>query len=269
MDHYAVLGVTKSATPDEIKKAYRKLASQHHPDKGGDTAKFQQLQEAYAILSDPEKKAQYDNPSHQGFRTPPGGFQWNVHGLDLNDLFGQMFDNQRGPFGPQMRNRQQVLRTTVQITLIQAYTGTSQVLKLNTNVGTKVINIEIPPGVKSGDQVRYDNIIENATLMVEFQVLPDLKFDRKNQDLYANHTISVLDLIAGTNFEFVTINSKTIQVTVPAKTQPYMQLKLPGYGMPIPNTNMFGDQYILLKPFIPDNIHPEIFNTIRQYKDIH
>lgn len=267
MDHYAVLGVSKSATPDEIKKAYRKLASQHHPDKGGNTSKFQQIQEAYATLSDPEKKAQYDNPQPQGVHMGPGGFSFHMGG-DINDIFNQIFEGRRGPFGPGQRQRQ-VLRTQVQLTLQQAYTGTSQVLKLNTNVGTKVINIEIPAGVKSGDQVKYDNIIENATLLVEFHIIPDLKFDRKNQDLYASHNISVLDLVAGCNFEFTTLNGKTVQVTVPPKTQPYMQLKLNGFGMPIPNTSIFGDQLILLKPYIPDNIHPEILKTISQYKDVH
>ena len=268
MDHYAVLGVTKDATPDQIKKAYRKLASQHHPDKGGDTTKFQEIQTAYAILSDPEKRAEYDNPRPQGVQMGPNGFSFHMGG-DINDIFNQIFEGRRGPFGPAQRQHRQVLRTQVQVTLQQAYTGSSQVLRLNTNTGSKVINIEIPAGVKSGDQVKYDDIIENATLIVEFQVLPDLKFDRKNQDLYASHSISVIDLVGGCNFEFITINGKTVQVTVPPKTQPFMQLKLNGYGMPIPNTNMYGDQLILLKPFIPDNIHPEIIKAINQYKDVH
>ena len=67
MDHYATLGVAKNATPDDIKKAYRKLASKHHPDKGGDTATFQKIEEAYRILSDPQQRQQYDNPMPQNF----------------------------------------------------------------------------------------------------------------------------------------------------------------------------------------------------------
>jgi len=268
MDLYSVLGISKSANADEIKKAYRKLASQHHPDKGGDTAKFQKIQEAYAILSDPEKKAQHDNPQTQGIHMGPNGFSFQMGG-DINDIFNQIFEGRRGPFGSGQRQHRQILRTQVQLSLQQAYTGNSQVLRLSTNNGAKVINIEIPPGVLSGDQVKYDNIIDNATLLVEFKVLPDLRFDRKNQDLYASHTISVLDLIVGCNFEFTTINGKTIQVTVPPKTQPYMQLKLAGFGMPIPNTTFYGDLLVLLKPYIPDNIHPEILNTIDQYKNVH
>jgi curved DNA-binding protein len=261
MDHYAVLGVSKSATPDEIKKAYRKLASQHHPDKGGDTAKFQQIQEAYAILSDPEKRAQYDNPQpqgFQGFRNAPGGFQWNVNGIDLNEIFGGAFgDMQRGT-----RPGKQLLRTQVNISLLDAYRGTNHILQLHTQEGQKVIDIKIPPGVNQGDQMRYDNVLQHATLIVVFNILPDLRFERRGHDLYTNQSISVLDLIAGSTFEFNTINDKLVQVKIPQKTQPYMQMKLSGYGMPIMNTAAYGDQYILLKPYIPDNIDDVIIDSI-------
>lgn len=255
MDHYAVLGVDKSATPDEIKKAYRKQASQHHPDKGGDTAKFQQIQEAYAVLSDPEKKASYDNPQPQGFNR---NFSWNVDGVDINDIFGQMF----GATNPGMRNQRQMMRTQINVSLIDAYNGANQILKLNTQQGLKVIDIKVPPGVNQGDQIRYDNIIPGYTLVVVFNVLPDLRFERKAQDLYCNQSISVLDLIVGTSFEFITISGKKVQVKIPPKTQPYMQMKLAGHGMPIFNTTNYGDQLILLKPYIPDNIDDTIVDSI-------
>jgi curved DNA-binding protein len=255
MDHYAVLGVDKSATPDQIKKAFRKLASQHHPDKGGDTAKFQQIQEAYAVLSDPEKKAQYDNPQPQRFQ---GGTNWNVDGVDINDIFSQMF----GTANPGVRAHRQLMRTQVNISLIDAYTGSNQVLKINTHQGLKVIDIKIPAGVSQGDQMRYDNLIPGYSLVVVFNILPDLRFDRKGHDLYCNQPISVLDLIVGTTFEFDTISGKKVQVKVPPKTQPYIQMKLSGHGMPIINTPNYGDQLILLKPFIPDNIDESIIDSI-------
>jgi len=260
MDYYAVLGVNKNATPDEIKKAYRKLASQHHPDKGGDTNKFQEIQTAYDTLSDPQKRQMYDNPQPQGF---PGGMnvEWNVQGMDMNDLFSQIFGQQGHPFAHR-RPGKQTLRTHVSVRLSDAYTGIKQVLRINTDKDTKVIEINVPPGVKHGDQMRYDNVLENAILLVEFVIMPDLKYDRKQDDLYSNQSISVLDLIVGTTFDFITISGKVVKVNVKPNTQPFMQLRLPGQGMPIVNTNRYGDQLILIKPFVPDNINQEIIDAI-------
>ena len=234
MDHYQTLGVAKNATPDDIKKAYRRLASIHHPDKGGDTAMFQQIQIAYDTLSDPDKKQQYDNPVQQGFAGGPG-FGFNVNGVDINDIFGQMF-RQHAQQAQQPRSH--VYRTTVWITL------------------------DIPKGIHDGAQMRYDKIVEGASLIVEFRTHPHLKFERKLNDLYANQPISVLDLIVGSTFEFTTLSGKTLEVSVPPKTQPFMSMKLAGYGLPIMSTTHYGDQIILLKPFIPDTIDERITNSI-------
>ena len=267
MDHYKTLGVAKNATPDEIKKAYRKLASQHHPDKGGDTAMFQKVEEAYRILSDPQKRQEYDNPSRP-FNFPnfddPSGFSFNVNGADFGDIFGQMFGHRNSPFG--QRSNQQVFRTQVSITLEDAYYGVGQVLKLQTHTGQKVINLNVPKGVKEGTQAKYDNIIDNGVLLVEFRIAPHLKFERRGNDLYCNQPISILDLIVGTTVDFTTISGKTFEVTVPPKTQPYMQLKIAGQGMPIQGTNAYGDQILLLKPYLPDNISDEITQSIMRTK---
>lgn len=254
MDHYAVLGVPKNATPDEIKKAYRKLASQHHPDKGGDTAKFQQVQEAYAVLSDPEKRNLHDNPQPQGF---PGGFSFNMGpSVNINDIFNQMFNQ------PHQRPGRHVYRTSVGLTLQDCYIGTNKILEINTQSEKKIIDVKVPKGVNSGDQIRYDNIIDGASLIIEFNVMPDLRFERRNQDLYCNYSIDVLELITGTSIEFTTISGKKLNVVIKPKTQPFMQIKLRGQGMPIPDSQLYGDQYILLKPFISDNIDNEIIDTI-------
>jgi len=255
MDHYAILGVAKNASPDEIKKAYRKLASKHHPDKGGDKAIFQQVQEAYSVLSDPAKRQQYDNPMPKD--SPFGfGVHVNQHGMDINDLFSQMFNHRTH------QHARQYLRTSVSLSLRDAYNGGDKILELNTQTGKKIIQVNIPKGVNSGDQIRYEQIIDQASLIVEFQVMPDLRFERRNTDLYCNHSISVLDLITGTDIEFTTISGKKLQVHIKPKTQPFMTVKITGHGMPIPNTDKFGDQYLLLKPFIPDNIDDEIVDTI-------
>lgn len=264
MDHYSTLGVAKNATPDEIKKAYRKLASQHHPDKGGDTAMFQKIEEAYRILSDPEQKAEYDNPTTNtrwAGGGNPGGFGF-APGADMASVFEHIFGQHSGnPFHNQRPNKQ-LFRTQVTITLESIYNGASQILKIQTPTGQKALNIDIPKGLKENSQLRYDDIIDNATLMVEFRVVPHLRFDRRGNDLYCNHAISVLDLVAGNKFNFITISGKEFEVSVPPKTQPYMQLKIAGQGMPIQGTNQYGDQILLLKPYIPDIIDEEITQSI-------
>mgnify|MGYP003347404913 CR=1 FL=1 len=94
-----------------------------------------------------------------------------------------------------------------------------------------------------------------------------LRFDRKGHDLYCNHSINVLDLIAGTNFNFKTINGKELNVNIKPGTQPYVNVRLSGYGMPIINSGSYGDQYLLLKPYIPDNIDKDIIDSILRSRD--
>jgi DnaJ-class molecular chaperone len=262
MDHYQTLGVAKNATSDDIKKSYRKLASKHHPDKGGDTATFQKIEEAYRILSDPQQRQQYDNPA-------PQGFNFNGGPDIFQDFMSQMFRQQHQQH-QQDRNQQRqkpVFRTTVSVTLEQSYKGEEQVIRLQTPTITHAANIQTPKGVHNGDQVKFDNIIQEASLIVEFKIIPHLKYDRNGNDLLSNHPISILDLITGTSFEFTTISGKTFEVTVKPKTQPYIQLKITGQGMPLHGTNYYGDQIILLKPYIPDIIDESIINSILQYKN--
>lgn len=266
MDHYQTLGVAKTATPDEIKKAYRKLASQHHPDKGGDTATFQQIQTAYDTLFDPQKRQEYDNPRPQ-FHPGQGGFNEGFgfdfgRGSPFNDIFEMFRQQQQG----QQRPRTQTYRTTVAITLDQVYSGDEHLIKLQTPTNSHAVKVNIPKGIQDGNQVRIDNVIDGASLIVEFRIHKHLKYDRHGNDLVCNHPISVLDLITGTSFEFTTISGKTLEVTVKPKTQPYIQLKIAGQGMPIYGTSAYGDQIILLKPFIPDIIDERIINSITQSK---
>jgi DnaJ-class molecular chaperone len=266
MDHYQTLGVNKNATPEEIKRAYRKLASSNHPDKGGDTAVFQKIQNAYDVLSDPQKREQYDSPGVQGFSgfNGPGGFHFNVNGMDMGDIFSQFFGGQ----GPgRQRQQKPIFRTVVAITIQQSYFGSQQILNLHTQQGPVSATINIPKGVDNGNQIRYDNLIDGASLIVEFRVHTDFKYERQGQDLYSPQKISVLDLIVGTKIEFVSISGKTFEVIVPPNTQPFMQLKIAGQGMPIPNTDQYGDQILLLKPFIPDKIDNRIIDSISMYRN--
>lgn len=257
MDYYATLGVPKNASQEEIKSAYRKLAAKHHPDRGGNTASFQKIQEAYETLGNADKRQMYDNPQPQGFNGFPGGFSFHAQGFDVNDLFGSFF-KQNNPF----MQRTQIFRTAINITLEDAYNGKSHVLELRTPNGPKVINVDVPKGVDNGTQLRFDNILDGATLIVEFRILDHLRFDRKGDDLYSNQKISVLDLIVGGSFKFQTISGKIVEVDIRPKTQPYMQLKVQGEGMPHCGMAGFGDQIIILKPYIPDNIDNTIIESI-------
>lgn len=262
-DYYSTLGVGKNADADEIKKAYRKLAGKHHPDKGGDTATFQKIEEAYRILSDPNQRQQYDNPMMQGnpFQGfPGGGFQFNMNGFNMDEMFGQMFRQHH------QHHQQNTYRTSYWISLEQAYKGGEEMLKLQTPTGLHMVKVNIPKGVPDGGQVRYEKVVDSSDLIVEYRIHPHLQYERKMNDLHSNHSISVLDLIVGTTIKFTTMGGKTLDVTVQPMTQPFMHLKLAGHGMPIQGTNAYGDQIILLKPFIPDNIDSRITDSILQSK---
>lgn len=263
MNHYDTLGVPRDADQDTIKKAFRKLAMQHHPDKGGDPAEFQKINEAYATLSDPDKRLQYDNPQA---RAHPGGFSFSSTGFNFDDIFNQMFGRQAG--FRQHQTMRPTYRTRVTVSLVDSYNGADNLLQLATPDGPKVMTIKVPKGIDTGQQVRYDNIITDAHLIIEFVVTPDVRFTRRGNDLYTELPISVLDLIVGTKVEVNTINGKKLEVTIQPLTQPSQQIRLPGYGMPSNSANgYYGDQILLLKPFIPDNINTDIIDSIKKAID--
>jgi curved DNA-binding protein len=218
MDYYNTLGVGRDASPDEIKQAYRKLASVHHPDKGGDTAKFQEIQQAYETLSDPNKRQDYDMPQHPTYKT------------------------------------------VIHVTLEEVLTGAEKVLQFQTHTGNQVIKINVPQGIDNGASLRYDNLIKDTVLIVEFRVHQHSVYERRGLDLYSTVQVSVLDLIVGTTLDFVTLSGKRFDVAVKPQTQPNATLRISGQGLT--KNYQTGDQYILLKPFIPDTIHVEIKEAI-------
>lgn len=265
MDHYSTLGVAKNATPDEIKKAYRSLASKHHPDKGGDTATFQKIQVAYETLSDPQKREEYENPRPQ-FHPGQGGFQFRPGGggfpPGMEDIISQMFRQGRG-------NQQQAptFRTTVWITLETAFSGGGQTLRLQTQKGASMVEIKIPKGIQNGGQVKFEKALDGADLIAEFRIHDHLKFERHGNDLACVLPISILALVTGVKLPFETLSGKTLEVTIPPKTQPYFQMRLAGYGMPVGNVpGVFGDQILVLKPFMPTDIPESVIQSIQAYQ---
>jgi DnaJ-class molecular chaperone len=261
-DYYAALGVPKTATSDEIKRAFRRLASQHHPDKGGDTQKFQAIQQAYATLGDDQKRAEYDNPRPQfsGF----SGFQGTPGGVNINDIFGQMFGQQ---FGQQHQHpRRSHVRMTLWISLLDVATGGRRTVSLGTQAGVSAVEIEIPLGINDGDNVQYEGIGPGGSdLVVQFRVSPDSKWQRDGLNLTQEVRIDIWNLILGGDLTLDTLTGKTLSTTVPARTQPGTVLRLKGQGLQ-DRAGRTGDIFVRVQTFLPDQIAPEIIAAIQQHQ---
>jgi curved DNA-binding protein len=251
MDYYSILGVSSTASDDEIKKAYRKLASKNHPDRGGDTATFQKIQQAYDVLSDPQKRNEYNAPkSTFGFS--------HGHGPDLNDLFNQFFGQQT--------SRSATYQINMSLTFEQAYHGVEENLGINTHQGHKYVKINIPPGIQNGHRIKYSDILPNIELLVNINLVPHHKFELNNGNLKLKHQISVFDLIVGTKIEITTLAGSTLEVVVPPNTQPNAVMKVAGAGFPQLSSSKMSDLYINLVGFIPTNIHQNIIDAIKIHK---
>jgi DnaJ-class molecular chaperone len=259
-DYYAALGVPKTATADDIKRAFRKLASQHHPDKGGDTQKFQAIQQAYATLGDEQKRAEYDNPRPQF-----GGFHGTPGGVNINDIFGQMFGQQ---FAQQHQHpRRSHVRMTLWIKLLDVATGGKRTVSLGTQSGVSAVEIDIPLGINDGDNVQYEGIGPGGSdLVVQFRISPDRTWQRDGLNLTQEVRIDIWNLILGGDLTIDTLTGKTLSTTVPARTQPGTVLRLKTQGLR-DRTGNVGDIFVRVQTFLPQNIAPEIIDAIQKYQE--
>lgn len=260
-DHYATLGVAKTATQDEIKRAFRKLASQHHPDKGGDTQKFQEIQAAYDVLGDVEKRSDYDNPRPQfaGFNGQPGGFHFDFGNPHFNDVFGQMF-------GQSQRQRPSFVRMSLWIRLSDVAQGGRRPVSVNTNQGTSTIEIDIPLGINDGDSVQYAGLAPGGQdLVIQYRIHPDPVWQRNGLDLITEQSVSIWDMILGGDVSIRTINGDQLITTMPPKTQPRTMLRLRRQGLK-DRQGRQGDILVRVNPVIPQTIAPEIEEAIRAHK---
>ena len=272
-DYYNILGINKSASSDEIKQAYRKLASQHHPDRGGDTAKFQEIQGAYATLSDPEKRAQYDNP-------PPSGFNFGNHGSpqDMQDIFSQ-FGMNFGDFfaggGPRhaQRARNRTLGIQTQISLEDAFFGKEMVANIKLPSGKdQTLEIKIPAGVRDGTTLRLagmgdDSIsgIPQGDIHLTISIMPHSVFRRNGDDLIMALSITCFDAILGKTVQFNTIENKTVELNVPAGIQPGQLISVQGHGMPnMGNTVMRGRLMVEVAISIPSTLTDKQKDELRK-----
>ena len=257
-DHYAALGVARNATPDEIKKAFRKLASQHHPDKGGDTRKFQEIQAAYDTLGDVTKRQQYDNPAPQ-FAGMPGGAQFN-----MGDIFSQMFGGHPG-FGGQHPRRNH-MRMSLWITLKDVSTGGHRQVAVGSPQGQSTIEIDVPQGINDGDMVQYAGLAPGGQdLVIEFRIHPHPQFRRDGLNLTVDYKASVWDMILGGDTTVVNLDGNQLVVAIPPLTDNNTTLRLRGRGLQ-DRKGATGDLFIRLHAQLPRSISPELLAAIQQHR---
>ncbi|MBI4096359.1 MAG: DnaJ domain-containing protein [Candidatus Levybacteria bacterium] len=265
-DYYQALGVTKSATADEIKKAYRKLALQYHPDrnKGKDAeTKFKEATKAYEVLSDPQKKQAYDQFGHAAFEQgagqqgPFGGAQGGPFsytystggdrgaGFDFGgfndpfEIFEQFFGG-ASPFGSRSRHREAYSLT---LDFLEAVNGVTKKVTINNKSQT----IKIPAGVDEGSRIRfgdYDIVVS---------VNSDRRFQREGFDIIGNKEISFAQAALGGEVNIETIDGN-LKLKIPAGTQPGTAIRLQGKGVPHLHGSGRGDHYIRIKVTVPKHL---------------
>lgn len=267
MDYYSTLGLKRGASDADIKKAYRSMAMKHHPDRGGDETKFKEISAAYDTLSDPQKKQMVDQGVDPNAQPAPGGFYnqgpFEFHfGTDnINDIFGNF------GFGQRQMRKNKSLNISVEIGLEDVLNGK----EINAEVGipgkkSKVMNINIPAGIETGQQIRYEGMgddsiqgIRPGDLIVNIFVRPHPLFRRDGDNLICEKNMSVWDVMLGTSLDIKTIDNKTININIPAGTQPDTVFGCRGEGLPNVRTRKRGTLLVKIKIEIP-----KILSTAQQ-----
>lgn len=273
-DYYKILGVDRKASEDDIRKAYRKLAKQYHPDYNpnnkGAEERFKEINEAYEVLSDPKKRSHYDrlgSEYSQWQRRGTGDFDWSRYGGfpggarvnmdDLNDMFGgggfsDFFQTIFGMGGRgSTRSQPQGYQQEFDITLEEAYKGTTR--RIQTDGKEKLVRI--PAGVRTGSKVRVAGAGPNGLdLYLIVDVQEDRRFERDGHDLRTTATIDVFTAILGGEAEVETMEGK-VKLNIPAGTQPEQVFRLAGRGMPhLKEPRQKGDLYVKVRVQIPKYI---------------
>lgn len=308
-DYYKTLGVDRNASEEDIKHAYRKLALQHHPDRnpGDSTAeeKFKEINEAYQVLSDPEKRSRYDQlgDSYQRYRQhggTPGDFNWEdwftqqpaggmggnvrVEVGDLGDLFGggfsdfftQIFGGQPGMgrtstrrTGARPRTARPRYQHETEISLLEAYQGTTRRIELD----GRRLDVKIPPGAKTGTKVRVAGAIssepggQKGDLYLVIQVHDDPRFERENNDLYTDANVDLFTAVLGGEVTVETLSGNVV-LTIPAGTQPGQTFRLRGRGMPhLRNPEKHGDLFVRIHVDIPRKLSDQQKKLFEQLRE--
>ncbi|RZA02226.1 MAG: J domain-containing protein [Sphingobacteriaceae bacterium] len=281
IDYYKILGVDKNASDKDIKNAYRKLARQYHPDlnPNDETAhkKFQELNEANEVLSDPEKRKKYDkygeNWQHgeayeqqarqqqqsrqqYNYGGPGGGFEDYGGSGDFSDFFQSMFGGQAGG-GRQSKYRGQDYNAQLQLNLIDTLETHKQTLTVN----GKNIRITIPAGIENGQTIKITghggpgvNGGPAGDLYIKFSVTDDPRFKRQGSDLYKTIKLDLYTAVLGGEITAETLTGK-VKVKVSPETQNGTKVKLKGKGLPVyKKADTYGDLYLTYDIQIPTNL---------------
>ena len=254
MDYYQTLGVAENASQDEIKQAYKKLAMKNHPDRGGDTNKFQEISQAYDTLGDAQKRTQYDAQKN-GFNpfshNMGGGFQ------DVGEMFSFAFGPGFAGFNQRRKNRDLSIR--VKITFKQSFTGTQIEARFNTPSGkSQNVVIDIPPGVQSGQTIRYGGLGDDSVpnlprgdLNVTIVVEVDTKWERRGNDIYTKLPINILEAMIGCTKDIECIDGYKMNVNLRPGIQPGTEFTSGGRGFKELNTGRAGNLYVIIDVEIP------------------
>jgi curved DNA-binding protein len=275
-NHYSTLGVAETATEDEIKKAYRKLASQHHPDKGGDTEKFKSIQTAYDIIGNKEKRERYDHER----KNPGGGFRWASSDMDMGGMPPGMEDILRGfGFGgfrqaQQRRNKDIQIRITLD--LVDTLSKQTRIVTLKTTNGeTQTVNVDIPKGVKNGSTIKYNALGDNffstlprGDLYVQILVNQHELFQVHGYDLVAPIDIDAVDAILGTTQIFKVLDGTEFELTIPAGIQGGTKFKIANQGLFFHQQEHRGNMYLIAQIKVPTNLSEAQLEIIKQVKQL-
>ena len=293
IDYYATLGVKKNASADEIRKAYKKLSRENHPDrKPGDpvaSEKFKQVQEAWDVLGDAQKRQQYDQfgPNGPKFQQRgPGGSgpidfseMFGGGNVDLGDLLGGMFGGggaAGSPFGRQAGRRGRAtaganIEAEIEIPFVVAVEGGTHELQLDRGGQVERLSIKIPPGVATGSVIRLAGQGQAGRgggaagdLLVTIKVAPHSYFRREGNDLLIDVPITVSEGALGTKIEIPTLGEGLVVVTVPPGTSSGAKLRFRGKGVPDQKTRVRGDLYAILKLVLPPKLDAATLSLFEQ-----
>jgi curved DNA-binding protein len=288
-DYYSILGLKKDASDADIKKAYRKLAMKYHPDhtKGDKSAeeKFKKISEAYAVLSDKNKRQEYDTFGSEGFRQRFS--QEDIfRGFDFGDIFREFgfgsadFSGARGggrrfnfgqgsPFNfgggqQQARVKGSDLVYELPLTLREVATGVSKTVSFQHQDRTENLTVKIPKGLITGKQVRLAGKGNPSPyggppgdLYIKSKVLDDPIFSAQQYDLYLNQELKLSEAILGVTVSVPTIDNRQLSLKIPPGTKHGTKMRLSGHGLPQMKKGQKGDLYVRIQIIIPQNLTKE------------